>query len=159
MKKWLPYLRFVISALLIWFLYRRVPLGDLGEILTSLRWDLFALVYALTFFNTVLSAMKWQSFLRAADLHVPLRSLVGTYLTGSFFNLFLPSSVGGDVYRVFEIKRSTGRGADSLASVFADRLSGLLALVILGMVFSLAGFRFLPDPRVIAIPAGFCAAI
>jgi hypothetical protein len=43
--------------------------------------------------------------------------------------------------------------------VFADRLSGLLALVVLGLVFSLAGIRFLPDPRVVLLPASFCAAI
>ena len=36
--------------------------------------------------------------------------------------------------------------------VFADRLSGFLALTILGMVFAAAGYTRLPDRRIILIP-------
>lgn len=159
MRKVAPWVRAALSATLIALLYRRVPLDELKGLLTSIRPDLFAVVFVLTFGNTVISALKWRTFLRAAGVRIPLGSLVATYMTASFFNLFLPSNIGGDVYRVYDVRRSTGRGFDSLASVFADRLSGLLALFVLGLVFSLAGIRFLPDPRVVAIPAVLCAGV
>ena len=69
----------------------------------------------------------------------------------TFFNLFLPSSIGGDSYRVVEASRHGG-AAKSFASVFADRLTGFLALAIWGLLFSAVGWSSLPDKRILWLP-------
>ena len=74
------------------------------------------------------AAWKWQIILRADNVHVPLPRLVASYLVGTFFNIFLPSSIGGDAYRIYDVARDSGRSASSFSSVLADRLSGFLAL-------------------------------
>ena len=152
LKKIMPVLRVAISLLLMFLLYRRVDLGEVRTIFTETRLDYVALLFAMLLLNTVISAFKWQLLLRADGIRIPLRSLVSSYLVGSFFNIFLPSNIGGDAYRIYDVAQFSKRTAHSFASVLADRLSGFVALVLLGFLFGLTGYRKLPDPEVLAIP-------
>ena len=56
---------------------------------------------------------------------------------GMYFNLVLPTSVGGDVVRAWYLDRSTGRRMTAFLSVFIDRLSGLVVLVALAAAATL----------------------
>ena len=75
-----------------------------------------------------------------------------SHLIGTFFNLFLPSSIGGDAYRVVDVGRRAGAGAKSFAAVFAERLAGFLALAVWGLLFSAIGWSRLPDKRILFLP-------
>ena len=44
----------------------------------------------------VLSARRWQLFLRFQDIHEPLTRLTELYCIGLFCSLFLPTAAGGD---------------------------------------------------------------
>jgi glycosyltransferase 2 family protein len=67
-------------------------------------------------------------------------------------NLFLPSNIGGDAYRIADIARRSKRTAGTLASVLADRLTGLTALAVLGMVFGLLSIGYLEEMGILLIP-------
>lgn len=82
----------------------------------------------------LLSALKWQLLL---GKRLPLWPLVRTYWIGNFFSNFLPSTIGGDGYRVIKIKREVS-GKTALGSVLLDRASGFLGTLILFVVLSLA---------------------
>ena len=153
LKKLLPALRIVVSITLIFFLYRRVDLAQMKAVFTGARLWPLVLLFILLFLNTAISAIKWQLLLRADEIRVPLTKLIASYLVGSFFNIFLPSNVGGDAYRIYDVAQYSRRTANSFMSVLADRLSGFVALVTLGFAFGVIGFRQLPDPRVFVIPA------
>jgi glycosyltransferase 2 family protein len=76
-----------------------------------------------------LSAYKWQVLLRPVSLSVPYRRTLAFYYTGMFFNLFLPTIVGGDAVKAVLLMRETGAPARSTMSVFMERNVGLLALL------------------------------
>ena len=158
MKRLLPVLRVVLSMGLMALLYRRMDWSQLGGILAGARLPLVVLLYALLLLNTVISAVKWRWLLQADRVAVPLPRLVVSYLIGSFLNLFLPSSIGGDAYRIYDVAQY-GRAAKSFASVLADRLTGFIALVVLGFAFGLAGYGALPHKQVFLIPALAMAAL
>ncbi|NEP23226.1 lysylphosphatidylglycerol synthase transmembrane domain-containing protein [Moorena sp. SIO3I6] len=80
------------------------------------------------------SAFKWYMLSRSRGLPVNLWRLFAYYMVGQFFNLVLPSSIGGDVVRMHQLGRYTGRYADAVASVFVERFTGLATLVLLAMV-------------------------
>ena len=80
------------------------------------------------------SSVKWYCLARACDLDVSLWRLCAYYVVGRFFNMVLPSSIGGDVIRVNELGRYTGRYADSAAVVFVERFTGLAMLVLLAAI-------------------------
>ncbi|WPD21022.1 MAG: lysylphosphatidylglycerol synthase transmembrane domain-containing protein [Candidatus Electrothrix scaldis] len=128
--------KIVFSTTLMYILYRRIPLEELKEVMSSLNYLYFLPIGLLLFVNTVLSALKWRLFLSADGVDIPLSTLTMTYLIGSFYNLFLPSNIGGDSYRIYDIGQKSRENVRAAASVFADRFSGFLALVSLSLISS-----------------------
>src|SRR5205085_475716 len=82
----------------------------------------------------LVSTLRWQILARALGVGRPLRQLVGMYFIGMYFNLLLPSSVGGDVVRAWYLDGGSKRRLAAFASVFLDRLSGLLVLLAMACV-------------------------
>ena len=77
------------------------------------------------------SALKWWMLSRVRDLKAGFWRIFSYYVIGQFYNLFLPTSVGGDVVRAVELGRFSGRPADAMASVFVERYTGVLVLLAL----------------------------
>lgn len=75
-------------------------------------------------------AKRWQLLSRALGFKRPLSELLRLYLVGSFFNLFLPSTVGGDVSRCYYLVKGTGLHKEGFYSVLADRASGIAVLFL-----------------------------
>ena len=57
------------------------------------------------------------------------RSIAPTDFIGLYFSLVLPTLVGGDVMRVWYLSGQSGRKWPALASVFLERVNGLLILI------------------------------
>ena len=152
MKKHLVLIvKLLVMVGLLAVLYRHVDFVAFRSALAGVKCGWLPLIYVLLLMNTTLSSLKWQLLLKTDGVQVPLKSLLSSYLIGTFFNLFLPSSIGGDSYRVVEASRHGG-AAKSFASVFADRLTGFLALAIWGLLFSAVGWSSLPDKRILWLP-------
>lgn len=130
-------LKFSISLLFVAWLILKVRwhevlgyarLLSVGEIL------LYLLVVVV---GMLISARKWQLLLESKQLHFSLKELFSLYLTGSFINNFMPSTIGGDTYRAFNVGKVNKEYAKSAATVVMDRITGLLGLMILtsGLLF------------------------
>ncbi|HEB49029.1 MAG TPA: flippase-like domain-containing protein [Desulfobulbus sp.] len=135
-KAGLTIIKLLVSTGLLVLLYRKTPLEGLLALLADIDWRYLLPIALLLFVNTVLSAWKWKILLRRDQVEIPLPTLIATYLIGSFYNLFLPSNIGGDSYRIYDIARKSRQTMRSAVSVLADRFSGFLALVTLGLVSS-----------------------
>ena len=149
----------LISAFLIWLLYRRIDLHALRDRLLDVALLPIGAFLLLLLVNTFISSVKWWLFLRADGYRAPLLGLYGSYLVASFFTVFLPSTIGGDAYRLYDFSRRGVKGGHLAASVFADRFTGFLALAALGFVFPLIGLRWIPRPVVLLVPLAFFAAL
>ncbi len=77
------------------------------------------------------SSLKWWMLIRAQSISVGFWRIFCYYVVGQFYNQVLPTSVGGDVVRSYELGKYTGRHADSLASVFVERYTGILVLLLI----------------------------
>ncbi|MBE0584511.1 MAG: flippase-like domain-containing protein, partial [Desulfofustis sp.] len=129
-------LKLAVSLGLLFLLYRQTPIDQIKALLASIEFAYLPAIGLLLLFNTLISAWKWQLFLRADGVSIGLGDLIMSYMSGTFCNLFLPSNIGGDSYRIYDIARRSRDGARSAASVFADRFSGFIALVILSLLSS-----------------------
>lgn len=137
-------LKLAVTALLLFLLYRKVDGRAFAELFARLDWRWVPPFFAIAFLNMWLSSVRWRLFLRADGVEVPVRKLFASHWIASFCNFFLPSNVGGDIYRIADIGAKSGSAVRGTASVFMDRLSGFLAMSFLGFVFPLAGLRFVP---------------
>ena len=83
------------------------------------------------------NAAKWYWSLRLHDLRFPWRYLFRIGCMSYFFNNFLPSAIGGDVYRVYRTWPETGDKAPAVSAVFIERLVGVGILMINGFIGAL----------------------
>lgn len=148
-------LKLGFTALLLWLLYRKMDLQAFRSSLQELRWELLPLFYAIAVGNMWISSVRWKLFLRADGVEISTSLLFRSHWISSFFNFFLPSNIGGDVYRMADIGRRSGRPVGSVASVFADRLAGFVAMSFLGFLFPLLGYSLIPPEKrmLLLVPA------
>ena len=109
--------------------------GALGAVFTRLHpgWALAG--WALTSLLIAGLALRWQIFLREQKIELPFPTIFSLTWAGQFFNSFLPGSTGGDVVKIYQVCRLVpDRKAAAAATVFVDRLSALLALLVLAVI-------------------------
>jgi hypothetical protein len=122
------------------FLFGKIDLSKSWEVAKSANpWFLLA-AFLMFLCTTVLNAHRWQLLARAVGFERPLLKLVQYCFVGNFFNLFLPSTVGGDFSRCYYLCKGEGRYHHALYSVLADRVVGIAVL------FAFASFGILIGP-------------
>jgi len=144
-----------ISAALLFFLVRRVDGAELGAMLrqTDPRWVLLSVLVGVAL-NAV-SSWKWRILLQAKGKRVPFAQLFNLYFVGLFINNFFPSTIGGDIFRGYQIGRSVGDRALAMASVFMERFTGMTALTAIALVAFVSNLSSFRDPRfALALGAG-----
>jgi uncharacterized protein (TIRG00374 family) len=91
------------------------------------------------------SVIKWHILLKSQGTKVSVIRLYLYYLVGRYFNYFLPSNVGGDVVRGYELGNYTQNNAQAMASVFMERFTGFVMLVGFAVVSLLTNFKLIND--------------
>jgi len=120
-----------------------IGFGLLGYVIYKYRVDLERLLqqppnwwYMLAVAGIVVGCMtlqytRWFILVRALDLPFKPRDAVRLGLVGTFYNTFLPGSVGGDLVKAYYIAQGQPtRRAAAVATVMADRLLGLFGLIL-----------------------------
>jgi len=168
MKTWgLLALKIAISGALIWYFIGK---SDLGAVMESLRQvDAATVVAVLALFlaQMVLVAWRWSALLRLVGVGkgFSFHEIVRTVWSATFFNTTLVSSVGGDAFRLWTIVRAGNPLGKSVNSIFLDRLTALMALMILIAISLPYVMELLPDQAtfwsyamlIVASLAGFAA--
>jgi glycosyltransferase 2 family protein len=121
--------RILLSVVLFSAVLWRLDLVRIVRVFETIEpgWLLLTLVVLITGIHW--SAWKWQFLAQAVGLRPHYGSLVKWYFIGGFFNYVLPTSVGGDMVRITLLGRATDQLPAALASVFMERLTGLIALL------------------------------
>jgi uncharacterized membrane protein YbhN (UPF0104 family) len=114
-------------ALLAW----RTNWHQVAESFAHLHWGLWLLAVLVYVGCQAVSSLRWQAMARPLGFDGPWRRFLAFYSIGMFFNLVLPTSVGGDVVRAWYLAGGRGRRMDAFLSVFVERLSGLLVLLFI----------------------------
>jgi uncharacterized protein (TIRG00374 family) len=137
MKKTLIFsLKIVVSVGLVIWLIDRVDWSVVLTKLTAVSLPLLFLYIIFQLLGNVISTKKWQTIARFKDLHFTLKEGFFAYLTGTFINNFLPSTIGGDTYRALWLAKKSGARAASFSTVVFDRFIGLWTIALLALLFS-----------------------
>jgi glycosyltransferase 2 family protein len=155
MRKVLPNLvkitvSFVLIAVL--FLYL-VDVQKVLEEIHSAKWGFLIVAAILMIGGTALRAVRWRALLNGLAIHVPMSQLIYFYFAGSFFNLFLPSGMGGDAVKMAMLARHTGRVPEAIGTTLVDRAVGLWVLFALALAALPFSYALLPAATISAIAA------
>lgn len=89
------------------------------------------------------SCLKWKLFVTAGSNPPSILRLMGLYIIGYLFNNLLPSNVGGDAMRSYMLGKRVKSQAHALSTVFMERITGFIAMVMLAV----GAFLVLPNLR------------
>lgn len=136
-------LRIAVSGLALFLILRQVNLSDVLTYLKGANLIFLVASAGLIFLHYFISSYRWQGLASVKGIKVSLLNLVRLYFMGAFFNNFLPSIVGGDVVKAYKLTRMTDKKVDAAVSVFMDRFTGLVVLVLISGVAFLYQFKLL----------------
>jgi uncharacterized protein (TIRG00374 family) len=127
-------LKFVVSFGILFFIARKVGAQTLWETLRKAHlWPFVAAI--LSYFAVQgLSAYRWFILLRPLGLKISYLRILSLYFLGMYFNLFLPTAIGGDAVRIYYLHKEARRLSHATASVFLDRDLGMGALLIMATI-------------------------
>lgn len=77
------------------------------------------------------ASVRLKLLIGAQDIVVTFRETLPLTFIGYFFNNFLPTAIGGDVVKAYYLSHKTENKIGSYASVFVDRIIGLITMVLM----------------------------
>ncbi|MBT8439553.1 MAG: flippase-like domain-containing protein [Gammaproteobacteria bacterium] len=138
MKKALLFFKIIVSVTLLTVLLVNVNWEEALQNIRKLDFLTLFIVLLLLSTQFPLSAFKWRIALNIHKLDHGFPYLLKLICIGFFFNNFLPTSIGGDVYRVIKtIPKGSELKSRALSAVLLERIFGLLALLTLGCIGAL----------------------
>ncbi len=141
-KKRNKYLKTVLKALItsaaIWIVAQKIDLDKTLESLSSANlWWLFVAAF-LYLVSKIISSFRLNLYFKDISLDIGERYNLRLYLIGMFYNLFLPGGIGGDGYKIYLLNNRFKTPVKQLiGATLIDRISGLMALVLLFLIFLL----------------------
>ncbi len=129
----------VTAAVCVWLAHNVDWPGFRQAALSLHPAGLFVLL-GLSIAGIMLSAWKWQILLRMHGVNYRYMQLMKWYFTGAFISVFLPTSIGGDAYRIYRTYKNPKSRMSSVLAVTVERVTGLLALLFMGYVAAIVSY-------------------
>ena len=146
-KRWIILAsQITISVSLVWFAFRTVNLASLSDRILQLPKWVVVVVLALLTAQVVTATWRWCHVVKANRISLPFPAALRIFFVGFFFNQTLPSSVGGDVFRIWLLYRRGTTLGQATGSVMLDRIIGLEALLLTAFFGIPVLFTTVPGP-------------
>ncbi len=131
---------FVIFGLIVYLIMGLLlDIDIIVAALVMLPWWVIPLMMGLTFLNYIIRYVKWQYFLRRIDVNLKHADSLSIFLAG-FVLTATPGKIGETVKAIFINNLNGTRIAKTLPVVISERVTDLLAMVILAVMGFLIGF-------------------
>lgn len=125
----------VSLGLIIYLFTKKVDTGELVSNFKLINWVYIPVIFLTIVIHYVVSSFRWKSLLiHHRSNEVSRFYLFKLYFIGAFFNNFMPTSIGGDVYKVYKLGKKINDPITSFSSVFTERFTGIMMLVLIGLL-------------------------
>ncbi|MGQ9598639.1 MAG: lysylphosphatidylglycerol synthase transmembrane domain-containing protein [Anaerolineae bacterium] len=151
-------LKVVISLGALIYVLRQVNPEQVLQLFQEMDWGPFLAALLLFLSGSLVRAYRWGSLVWSLNVSVSWWRLVMLYFVGSFFSLFLPTGVGGDAVKMYELSRNDHKVSAAISSVVVDRFLGLLVLFAIALLALVIGHRWI-QPEVQILIVGIFGAI
>lgn len=149
--RWVELGKVAVTTAIIALLVSRV---DIARSASAMRESLgYWLVWACLVnpFALIVSAFKWGHLLRSVGICMPRWTVVELYTIGFFSSSFLPGVIGGDVVRYHLAGKERGRRVDIAATIVAERITGVVVLVMICLLAVVRDAERLATPPVLTL--------
>ena len=134
-------LRISISIILIYFAFKKVDVASLWRQLISMSWWFVVGTIFISLLGISLVSWRWSMLLIKKPQWKDIKVFNKSSLVGSFYSLFFPTSVAGDLLKWMIVDEKYPELSKSrlLGSVILDRFIGMSVFVLAGFIMLLFG--------------------
>ncbi len=151
-KNFIFVVKLTLAILLVYFLILKVDWSEVWQNVINLPPFLVVFYFVLLLLGISISSYKWKKLSEFQGFGYPLKDFFSWYLTGTFINNFMPSTIGGDAYRAISLGKKDEEGyAKASSTVFIDRLTGITGLVFLTAFFSLFNWKLALEKEILLL--------
>ena len=136
-------LKAIATLVILALVLRKVPFSDLSARLAHLGAFDLTLLTALTVVQVTVGVVRWHRLLVRLGERVSFLGLYGDVLVGLTYNMFLPTTVGGDVVRAMRCRARVTQGHRAWSTSLFERIAGLLAMAASGAIAATLGASML----------------
>jgi len=142
-------LSMVLLGLLLYLFRDKLP--DVAARIREARPLDLALALGWYVVFVIVSSWRWKILLQARGLRFSTWYLSRVFVLSLFFCKLLPTSIGGDVFRI-TYTAPKDRAAEAFSATLLDRLIGFVSLLFLAAVVSLGLFALSAEARMLELP-------
>jgi uncharacterized protein (TIRG00374 family) len=144
-------IKLVVSVVfLLWIIYR-VNWQEVLTLLAQIKIGYIILYFVILLIGIAVSAQKWRMLAKFKGIELSLGAFFKFYLAGTFVNNFMPSFIGGDTFRAYQIGKVEKKYAEAASSVVMDRLTGLFGATLLTLFFSVINFSTISTKHILLV--------
>lgn len=131
--------KLLVSSVLIGYLLSRTDLSIVFKKIETIHWIPLLSVILIAHADRILMALKWRLLVQSSGLTItPTAAVINTYM-GNFAGQFLPAGLGGDIVRIFMLRKLRMPTVEVTSSIAIERIFGLLALVVTAILSVFTG--------------------
>ena len=123
-----------VLLVIAWLAWRFIDFRQVWQLLSSAALLPVAVIVLLATVDRLLMAVKWRQLLRAVDVDASLPMVISTYYQASVVSYIPLMVVGSDVLRGFLVVRRYGRAESVLATMFLEKVLGVLSSCVIGVL-------------------------
>jgi glycosyltransferase 2 family protein len=126
-------LKILFTILLLFLVFKSVDISKISRDLKTLNLKFLLLILVICWIGQLFCSERWRILAASLQMQGSYRSFLKMYFVGMFFNIGLPSLIGGDFVKAYLLSRKCDKPIHiGLASVLQDRAVGLAALLLCG---------------------------
>lgn len=120
--------------MLLVYLLRDADLGNIVQTIGHADIGLLLLSFMMYAVGYLITGHRLRLLLTVYDINAPVSFLIQSFMIATFFNNFLPSTVGGDLSRAYDLWKKFSSKTRAITSILLDRFLGLFALLLYTVV-------------------------
>lgn len=133
--------KIIISGSLIAWILNNANLVTIWDTIKQADFGLIIAAFFLFYVGYLIIAKRQHTLLSAQNIQVTIPFLLQSFAVGIFFSNLLPSTIGGDASRMYDVWRVAGSKSKAVSVILIDRFFGMFAMVIFGLIAAMLSTR------------------
>jgi len=145
-RRFLSFIAKILVCILIFYvLFKRIEISEVWGTFLKTDISFITMAVGVNVAGILLGVYRWKISLAVQQLHVRFTLLLNATLVSRFLGLVMPSFIGGDAIRGYDIFKQTKQGTNIFASILFERICGLISMVIVGSLALYVASERTPD--------------
>ncbi len=134
-----------VSIALFFWLFTRMDSSALFSAFKAISLKAYLIAFLMYLLSQFISSLRWFIISKSLDFPGTFLKYLKYYFVGMYFNLFLPTGVGGDLLKILYLTKEKPQKLKATYTIIMDRTLGLAAMFVLGGISIYFIHQTLPD--------------